>query len=121
MEDEPETSMGLMPFAIVGFAVGGLGMIGFGIFGALTQSEYSKLEEQCPTKNCRVEISDEANAGRGYQTAANVSLVIGAVGLAAGTGLLITVLMQDDEGEPEAAGMPSISVGPGSVLVSGSF
>ena len=121
--DEPteDGPVSLIPFSIVGFAVGGVGMLGFAIFGSLTLSEYSKLEEKCPTNSCRPEISEEADDGRTYQTAANVSLVIGAVGLAAGTGLLITALMQDDGGEADTAGMPSISVGPGSLFVSGTF
>jgi hypothetical protein len=122
-EPEPEDDGGtnLMPFAIVGYAIGGLGMVGFGIFGSLTLSEFSELEEKCPTNNCRPEDTEDADDGRAYQTAANISLIVGIVGLAAGTGLLITSLTQDDEEAPEAAGINSISVGPGSVMVSGSF
>ena len=113
-------------YAYIAGGVGAAGMVMFGIFGGLTVGEYSSLEDQCPNGSCTEAQSGDGDAGRTYQTVANVSVIIGAVGLAAGTGLFVASLMDDDsEGDEtegdEMAAMPTLSIGPGSVVLSGSF
>jgi len=111
--------------ALYGYIAGGVGaagMVMFAIFGGLTLGEYSSLEDQCPDNSCTPEQSGDADTGKTFQTVANVSAVVGAVGLAAGAGLIIASLM-DEEGAAgeEMAAIPTISIGPGTVVVSGSF
>ncbi|MBW2459737.1 MAG: hypothetical protein JRI68_34925 [Deltaproteobacteria bacterium] len=122
---EDDTAEGGADLALYGYIAGGVGaagMVMFGIFGGLTLGEYSSLEDQCPDNSCTEDQSGDADSGKTYQTVANVSAIIGAVGLAAGTGLIIASLMQEDDGSAEEmAAMPTLSIGPGSVVISGSF
>ncbi len=122
---EEESAGGDPDLALYGYIAGGVGaagMVMFGIFGGLTLGEYSSLEDQCPNNSCTADQNGDADSGKTYQTVANVSVVVGAVGLAAGTGLIIASLMQEEGAEDEEmASMPTVSIGPGSVVVSGSF
>jgi len=120
-DDSADGGSDLRLYAYIAGGVGAAGMVMFGIFGGLTLGEYSSLEDQCPDGSCTDEQSGDGDAGRTYQTVANVGVIVGAVGLAAGAGLFVASLMQDDEGGDEVAAGPRISVGPGSVVVSGSF
>ena len=123
-EPEPSDSSGdgstLRTVSIVAFAIGGAGMIVFAVFGALTLREEDRLEELCPANSCPPSLSGEADKARNYQTAANVGLVVGSVGLAAGLGLLIGSFIQDSEGDARAT-RPRLAVGPGAISVSGAF
>jgi len=110
--------------AIIAGGVGVAGMISFGIFGAMTSSKHAVLEDNCnsTTMTCSAEYEEDADAGSTYQVVANVSAIVGAVGLAAGTGLLLWELMDPPAAEgPDTALRPRVSIGPGSVSVSGSF
>jgi hypothetical protein len=111
---------------IAAASVGAASMIAFAIFGSLTSSEYTRLQDLCPDNNCPPSQSSEADKGHTYQTVANVTLVVGAVGLAAGIGLIIwDVADGDDEAEgeepPPESTTPTVAVGPGSIVVSGKF
>lgn len=107
---------------ITAAAVGGVGVVGmvlFGVFGGLHLSKFNDLEDQCGTGTCPASLEEEADTGRTYQTAANVSLVIGVVGLVGGAALLIPTYVID-KGGPDSAAV-SLQVGPGSVSLQGSF
>jgi hypothetical protein len=105
----------------VGIGIGAAGMLSFGIFGGLTMSEFSDMENLCPSNNCTADVESEADTGRTYQTVANVSLVVGLVGLVGGgTLLLLDSLEGDDESDPDDS-TPTVAVGPGSVVISGTF
>ena len=123
--EEPDDGDGPDPLLVssfVAYGVGGVGMIMFGVFGGLTLSEYSTLEDECGGGICAPTDTAKGDDGRTYQTVANVSLIVGAVGLAAGTGLLIASLMQEDDGADSATrSTPTLAVGPGSVVLTGSF
>jgi hypothetical protein len=119
--DDGEGPDGLLVTSVVALGIGGAGMILFGVFGGLTLSEYSALEDECGGGACSAADSAKGDDGRTFQTVANVSLIVGAVGLAAGTGLLIAALAQDDDGADTASTTPTLAVGPGSVVLSGSF
>jgi hypothetical protein len=121
VDDSGDGGEDLRLYAYIAGGVGAAGMVIFGVFGGLTLSEYSSLEDQCPDGSCTEEQSGDGDSGRTYQTVANVGVIIGAVGLAAGTGLFVASLMQEDDGGEEMATAPRISVGPGSVVVSGTF
>ena len=116
--------------AYISGGVGAAGLIMFGIFGGLASSTYSDIEDQCPTKtNCAPELEEDADSGGTYQTVANVSLVIGIVGVAAGAGFFVWDLLDPDESEDDlsddgddyAIVRPQIVVGPGSLSIRGSF
>ena len=122
---EPETSM--HPFdmgagqRITAGVVGGVGVVGmalFGVFGGLHLSTFGDLEDQCPNGRCPASLQGDAETGRDYQTGANVSLVIGVVGLAGGAALLIPTLVASDE---SAGAEVALRVGPGSVSFGGTF
>lgn len=116
--------------------VGVVGMVLFGVLGGMAQSNYSELEDNCPGGVCPTSYQDTADSGKGYQTGANVTLVIGIVGLAAGAGLLVWDLVdQPAEGEGTegggegteptadavARGRTQLFVGPGSLGLRGTF
>jgi hypothetical protein len=104
----------------VGLGIGAAGMLSFGIFGGLTLSEFSKLEEQCPANDCPAANDGDADSGRTYQVVANVSLVVGLVGLVGGGTLLLLDTLEDD-GDEDGDDSPTVAVGPGSVVISGTF
>lgn len=142
---EPEPDKGFhiknkRTIAYISGGVGAAGMLMFAIFGGLASSTYSDLEESCPAKvGCDPALEEDADSGQTYQTVANVSLVIGIVGLAAGAGFFVWDLLDPDEEEGAgdagpAAGddefedydemariRPQIVFGPGSVMLRGRF
>jgi hypothetical protein len=127
-EPKPDDTKSIHPFdmgdgqRITGTVAGGVGVVGmvlFGVFGGLHLSKYNDLEDQCPGGQCPASLEEEADTGRTYQTAANVSLVIGAVGLVAGAALLIPTYVIDDSGPNKSA--LKLQVGPGGFSVQGSF
>jgi len=120
VEEDTGGGSTLRTVSYVGFAIGGAGVVVFAIFGGLTLSEFSDLEEQCPSGSCSPEQTSEGDAGRGYQTAANVGIVVGAVGLATGLALLIADLTQGGDTEKDAR-RPQFMVGPGSLGIARSF
>jgi len=107
--------------AIIAGSVGVLGMTNFGIFGLLANGQFSRLEDLCEGRTCDPELETEADSGNTYQLVANVSLGIGVAGLAAGAGLFIWELLDPAESSEEAAERPQLHVGPGSVMLTGTF
>lgn len=107
--------------AIVAASVGGAGLVMFAGFGLAHASTFADLEDQCPDGRCPPSLEGDADTGRTYQTLANVGLVIGAVGLAAGTALFVTSLGGDDDEATAASTAPSLAVSPGFVAVRGAF
>lgn len=107
--------------ALIAGSVGVVGMTNFGIFGVLSNGQYSRLEDLCNDGICDPSLETEADNGRTYQIVANVSLGIGVAGLAAGAGLFIWELLDPAESSEEAAERPQIHVGPGSMMVTGTF
>lgn len=123
-EETPTEHIDLMIPALVVGGVGVLGMAAFGVFGGLTLSEYGKLEDQCPNNGCPGSQFSDADTGKTYQTVANISLVVGAVGLAAGITMLAIDLGTDSGDSTEPAPEPTtpeVAIGPGSIVVTGRF
>ena len=105
--------------AYIAGGVGVAGLVTFGVFGAMNNSKFSQLEDECPSKtNCPADLQDTADTGRTYQTVANVGLVVGIVGL--GTGAVLYFLSGQEEKE-QASSTPQVSVGLRSITVSGAF
>lgn len=112
------------PIAYAAAGVGGVGMLLFGTFGALSNAQYDRLQSGCPTmRNCDPALKDAADRGATYQTAANVSLAVGLVGIAASASLLAWEASAGGGWPWDSAGIvkPTLAVGPGQVTLSGSF
>jgi hypothetical protein len=105
--------------ALVAGSIGVVGVVNFGIFGMLSNGQLERLEIRCDRRQCDPELEEEADKGRTYQTVANVSLGVGAPFLAAGAGLLLWDLL--DAPDEDAASAARLTVGPGSLGLSGSF
>ncbi len=114
----------LLPYAIM---AGGVGVVGMGVFavaGSMSNGTYSELEDACGGSPCPSSQNSVIDRGQTEQTIANVGLVVGAVGLAAGAALLVVDLTSGGEGADSAASRSrplALDVGPGWVGLHGSF
>jgi hypothetical protein len=104
--------------------VGVAGLISFGVFGGLAKSKYDSLEDSCPNKvDCPLELESDADSGKTFQIVANVSLGVGIAGVAVAAGFLTWELLDpaEEEGDSADGSDMAVSVGPGSVSLTGSF
>lgn len=114
----------LLPYAII---AGGVGVVGMGVFavaGSMSNGTYSELEDACGGSPCPSSQNSVIDRGQTEQTIANVGLIVGAVGLAAGAALLVVDLTSGGEGADAAASRSrplALDVGPGWVGLHGSF
>lgn len=127
---EPKKSSGklspMIPIGIGAGAVGVAGMIMFGVSGSMSKSTFDKLKTECGgAKSCPDHSHDsEIDKGKSQQTIANVGLAIGAVGLAAGAGLIIGGVVsgkKHGDDKPTAGLHVEPQIGPGYAGVAGSF
>lgn len=105
----------LRPYAYV---VGGIGVAGlalFGVFGLMDNATYGDLQSSCPHNVCPAGKQGELDAGRAQQTVANVSLVLGSLGVAAGATLFVLSL------SPRSSTSTGLVVAPGYVGWRGSL
>jgi hypothetical protein len=81
-------------YALVG--VGAVGLAAFGVLGAMSQAQFSALEDACPDANvCPSKYRAHADRGQTYQTLANIALVAGAATLTTGVTLWIVSLPEE--------------------------
>lgn len=133
---EEESGGGMSPLVPVGVVVAGVGVVGMVIFavaGSGANSTYSDLEALCGgERSCpesrRAEAVELQDSGRSQQTLANVGLVVGAVGLAAGATLIVIGLSSGDQpsetataASPRSGPSTQLAVGPSWTGVRGSF
>ncbi len=87
----PSNRTKLRPFAYVAGGVGVAGLATFAIAGLLSNSTYSDLQSKCPSSKggCPPGNAGEISSGQTQQTIANVGLVVGLVGVAAGATLFV--------------------------------
>jgi hypothetical protein len=111
------SSLDKRTLAYVAGGVGAAGVLTFGIFGLMSRSNYSDLEEGCTNTSCPPHLVDARDSGRTQQTVANVGLAVGVIGL--GTGAVLYYLSGREKAQ--TARYPSISIGVDSVSISGSF
>jgi hypothetical protein len=107
-------------YAYVAGGVGLAGMAMFAVFGLMSNAAYGDLQSACPppSRRCPPDKQSEVSSGRTQQTIANVSAVVGAVGLAAGVTLFVVSL----QGKPSPdTGGTALEVGPAYVGVRGSL
>ena len=114
----PPSERPLWPAYVAG-SVGALGFVTFGAVGLLSNSKFSKLEDQCNDNVCPASLEGKRDAGQIYQTVANVGLVIGAVGAATA---VVFVLTSGPSAEEEGSGVSAqVALGPRQIALSGSF
>ena len=117
----PATKTGRSALFPAGIAVGAVGVAGFVLFaieGSMSKSTYSKLETACGAGPCPASYADQISSGKTQQTIANVGLVLGAVGVAAGT-TMIVLSMGKSKSAPAAT--TGLVVGPGYLGAKGTF
>jgi hypothetical protein len=87
----PSDKTKLRPYAYVAGGVGVAGLATFAIAGLLSNSTYSDLQSKCPSSHggCAPGNSGEISSGQTQQTIANVGLIVGLVGVAAGATLFV--------------------------------
>jgi hypothetical protein len=121
-DDRPDTDEGWWssPYLPAGIAygVGGAGLIMGVITGAIFVGRADDLKARCPDDRCAPEDEEEGDAVSTLGTVSTVGFVIAGIGAVAGTVLLFTVPGDDDE---EPSNEAQVRVGPGGVLVQGSF
>ena len=88
----------LRPYAYVAGGVGVVGLALFTVFGLMDNATFSDLQGACPHNVCPPAKQSEVDTGRTQQTVANVSLVVGAAGLAAGATLFVLSLTPRSSG-----------------------
>ena len=102
----PDAPARLRPLAYVAGGIGAAGVVTFVFAGAMANSSYAALKNACNDGPCPPWKADDVSAGRTQQTIANVGLVLGIVGIAAGTTLFVL-------SEPKGtASQTSLVVGP---------
>jgi hypothetical protein len=111
-----------VPLRTWAYVAGGVGVVGlatFGIFGAMSSSEYDSLNSSCPDHRCSPDKQGDVDAGRRDQTIANVGLVLGVVGV--GAGVTLFVVSTHASKETAAAENVRFAAGPNGVVVDGVF
>jgi hypothetical protein len=117
--EPPSDRTSLRPYAYVAGAVGAAGFATFAIFGLMSSSTYSDLQNQCkPT--CPASKNGDISSGKSQQTIANVGLVVGVVGAAAGVTLFVVSAPKKNASESEPPKAAAV-VGPGWIGVKGAF
>ena len=122
----PSAGEGSPGLRIASYVVGGVGVVGWGIFaiaGSMHLAKYNELEgDVCDYGAlCPPGTQADIDRGRTYQTAANVGAGVGIVGLTAG---VIMFIASQPDVRFEAGGSsltPTVDVGPGVVTVKGRF
>ncbi len=100
----------------VGYVAGGVGLAGIALFaiaGLQAKSAYDKLNTECGDNPCTDEAHrSDIDAGRMFQTTANIGLAAGLTGLGVGA----TLLVLGSRSSLEKRG-PSASVSPGGGMI----
>jgi hypothetical protein len=121
--DDAAPSGGQSPLRLPAYIATGVGVAGFVTFavaGAMSRSTYSDLEQACGARPCPADRASDVSAGKTQQTVANVGLVVGGVGIAAGATLFLLSLRGGKKTEPAAA-KTELVVGPAWLGARGTF
>lgn len=103
--------------AIAAAGVGVAGMILFAVEGSASQATYDRLVERCGSSPCPQAYAADVDKGQTQQIVANVGLVLGVAGLAAGA----TLFVLDLKKRKSDAAQTTLLLGPGSFGVRGTF
>ena len=100
---------------ITGYGVGFVGLVTLGIAGVSSNNTAADLAAKCGAGPCPASLANEVSRGKTEQTIANVGLVFGLLGVAAGT----TFLVLDLTSKPSATATPDAVPPPKTSLVFG--
>lgn len=109
----PEPPRGSIVPGAVTLAAGGAGLAIGAITGVLSLSKVSQLHDACPGMRCPAREASTIDSARTLGTVSTVGFVAGGALAAAGVVLVIV--------RPGGAQAPSVTVGPGSLSLHGSF
>ena len=107
------------PLRIAAYVAGGVGVAGlvtFGIAGIMARSTYNDLNGACGGGPCPADKTGEISSGKTQQTIANVGLIVGIAGVAAGGTLFVLSLPKG-----AATTTTGLAVSPGWVGVRGTW
>ncbi len=126
IQQEPPADAGVSNGVFIAGGVGAAGLFAFGVFGGLTLSAFGDLEKTCPGGACPPEKQGRIDDGRVYQTAANVSLAIGLVGVAAASTMVIMELgsskpSSSKPGQPAPSTAWELGIGLGGLSIRGTL
>ncbi len=110
---------GPSPLRIAAYVAGGVGVAGlvtFGIAGIMARSTYNDLNGACGGGPCPADKTGEISSGKTQQTVANVGLIVGIAGVAAGGTLFVLSLPKG-----AATATTGLAVSPGWVGVRGTW
>jgi hypothetical protein len=97
----------------------------FIVFGAINQSTFNSLHDQCPSGRCAAPLTSDVDKGRRAQTIANVGFGVAVVGATVGCILLVDGANQAKAEEvarrPGRLVLTDFAIGPGAVEVKGAF
>jgi hypothetical protein len=100
-EGEQQASSALWPLAYVGFAVGGAGLVTWGVAGGISVSRTSTIKDECPDDKCTEDYQDDLDDALLSAHVATVGLIVGGVGTALGVVAMIVALTESSGAEPE--------------------
>jgi hypothetical protein len=107
--------------AIIGFSVGGAGLVFGGITGALALGKHSTLKNECTGSVCAPSASSDLSSYHTMGTLSTVGFILGGVGVAAGAVLLFVGPKSQSREAPTPLSWITPYVGPGSVGAVGRF
>lgn len=104
------------------YVSGAIGVVGLATFGAFTVlHDPDRNHEGCQQGFCPETTISNAKVSGSYQSLAFAGLGVGIVGLGTGAYLFFTSEPTTEEQPPPAAPKADIAVGPGSIIVHGTF
>ena len=112
----PSSSGSPVP-AIVAFAAGGVGVALGSVFGLMAAGKKSSLDQVCQSKNCPTTSQGDIDAMNTDATVSTVGFSVGLVGVGVGI-VLLMVRPGEGSASPSSVGL---TVGPGSLGLSGAF
>jgi hypothetical protein len=104
-----ESSGGLTSLRLGAYVAGGVGVAGLAVFtigGVMAHSTYNDLNNTCQGGPCPASKDGEISSGKSQQTIANVGLVVGLVGVAAGATLFVLSLKSESGPSASPASPP---------------
>jgi hypothetical protein len=89
--------------AFVAFGVGGAGLIFGAVTGILAIGKHGDLEDQCQGGKCPATLQDDVDSYKTMGLLSTIGFIVGGVGVAAGTVLLLTAPKEGSSSAPPAA------------------
>ncbi|WP_394820907.1 hypothetical protein [Pendulispora albinea] len=103
-------------FRTLSLIAGGVGLAGMATFtvaGLQAKSTFDDLDMRCNGTRCREDVSSDISHGTTMQTIANVGLVVGVVGIAAGVTLFVVGESKRSSSSSSRAALSVITTGNG--------